>query len=209
MIEKEEMKVANSEAESSDNLDATLQKMNQQLDRMEEADKANEKAKKRLKRKVTSKNITIAILIVIIIILLLRGCGAGGTGVDIKLPDFTVGQEDPVPTTQAVKENPEKLYVTLPVSGDFSVSSANPSITLYNPEENADLFEINFTFLDNEGNVIYQSEFKDGGEKWDVNFKELLPVGENEVKVKISSQYDNTSKAANGSASNIVITVNE
>lgn len=165
--------------------------------------KENEEKQKKLKRKVWARNISILVLIIIIILLLLRSCGADNTPDTFK-PILQQGNE----ITQTTEQQ-EKLYVRMPVVDDFTVSSKNPNVVLYSPAENYELFYITYTFTDADGNVIYQSNPAEGGTQWGVNFKELLPVGEHEVRVQLSSMYCDTGKPANGIGSTITITVTE
>ena len=162
----------------------------------------NTKKEKKLKRKVLTRNISIVVLIIIIILLLLRSCGAD-TGVDTIFKPILQQSS----SVEQNKEKKEKLYVTMPVVDDFTVSAKNPNVVLYSPEENYGLFYITYTFTDADDNVIYQSNPAEGGTQWGVNFKELLDNGQHEVNVKLSSMYCDTGKPANGIASNITITV--
>lgn len=179
---------------------------------MEALDEQTEKERKRLKRKVVLRNVVIAGLVIVIIILLLRGCG-GGTSPDGEKSVFKpVLQNGELVFYEPVEENKERdsSRVLLPVITNFSVSSTQPAVVLYNPEDNAEKFYIYYIFTDTEtGEVIFQSNAVEAGFYWSVNFKELLDVGTHDVKVTIRSQYADTGAFANGSVSNIKITVNE
>ena len=169
------------------------------LDNLEELDKESEKKKRKLRRKVRVRNSIILVLIIIIIILLLRGCGSG---VGIRFAPLLQGDGD-----KMVSHDTESLYVTMPVVEDFSVSSKNPTITLYSPEQNKDLFYIYYTFTNEDGEVIYQSDAVEAGKKFKVNFKDLLSEGEHKVHVHISSKFMDSLEDANGVTSDIAITV--
>lgn len=166
--------------------------------------KQNEKEKRKLKRKVIARNVTILGLIIIIIMLLLRSCGSND---DLGTKFEPILQNGSIIIQNNKPEQKEKLYVTMPVVDDFKVSSENPNIVLYCPEQNKGLFYITYTFIDSEGNVIYQSNPAEGGTKWSVNFKELLPEGQHDITVQLSSMYCDTGKDANGVVSDITVTV--
>ena len=164
--------------------------------------KQHEKEERKLKRKVVARNVSIIVLLIIIIILLLRGCGS-----DVGTRFEPLLQQGSVTVQGDDKPEVNKLYVTMPVVDDFTVSTDKPDVVLYCPEENKGLFYITYTFTDEDGDVIYQSNPAEGGTKWSVNFKELLPEGKHDVTVKLSSMYCDTGKAANGVVSDITITV--
>ena len=171
--------------------------------------KEQEKKEKKLKRKVFTRNLSIVVLIIIIILLLLwRGCG--GDFQEIGMIDWTEQEEVFEPTfedegihTQTEQEEKEKAYVTMPFVDDFTVSSKNPYVILYSPIENEDLFYITYTFTDEDGDIIYESNLVKAGTQFDVNFKELLEVGEHIVTVQLSSMFCDTYKPANGITSDI------
>ena len=199
----------------------TLENVENHIYNMEAEDAKNEKIKKRLKMKVAIRNLTILALIVVIIILLLRGCNNQPVAPVVTPNNVTAGADKPfIPEFQTgelithapVEEKEEKsqAYVTLPVIDDFAVSSSQPTIALYNPVENEGKFYIYYIFTNTDTNeVIFESAAVQAGFYWSVDFKQLLPVGEHNVSVKIRSQFADTGAYANGSISNIKITVKE
>ncbi len=178
---------------------------------MEALDEQAEKDKKKLRRKVVLRNGVIVGLVLVIIVLLLRSCGGGNSSDDGEGGFKPIFQTGELVFHESVEKNEEKddSRVILPVITNFSVSSEQPTVVLYNPDDNAEKFYIYYSFIDKETEeVIFESNAVEAGFYWSVNFKELLDVGTHDVKVKIRSQRADTGAFANGSVSNIKLTVN-
>lgn len=153
---------------------------------IEDNEKAFKKNRK-LKRKVTSKNITILILLVIIIILLLRGCSSGG---DVIASNFIQPMIESTEYITKEVEQPEIDYVDIPLTQDINVSEDYPYSTLYNPQKNEGSYYLLYSFyLDGEEEPFYQSNLVEPGYQFSVNFKELLPEGSYNATVVVTS-YD-------------------
>lgn len=176
---------------------------NSDIKELDKLDKATEKQKKKLRRKVRFRNGTIILLLIIIILLLLSYFYTPGVGIR-----FVPLIQEMIDDSNS-NDDHENMYVTMPVADDFTVSSEKPSIILYSPEQNKGLFYIYYTFINEDGEEIYKSEAVEGGNKFIVNFKELLGVGEHKATVRISSRFVDTMEEANGTETPITITVLE
>lgn len=171
-----------------------------------------EEEKKQLNEKIRNREIIIVELIIIIIILLLllllKGCNSKCT--------CTFQCEDGVPSSVALvdtndnddndkdkNKQSEQLYVTMPIITDMT-----NDVVLYCPQENENLFEISYVFLDPDtGKELYATPYIQAGDTIPVKFSTFLNKGEHKVKVSIKSRYIDTGKAANGTGSIVTITV--
>lgn len=161
------------------------------------------RSNKKLKEKMSVKQISIIALIIIILILLLKSCG-GENGI---LPPIFEDAE----YVEQQKEHPDHIdgYTAIPVVDDFTVSKSKPYVTLYNPETNSGYSYLKYKFTNTEtGEVIYESGLVEPGKKFSVPFGEFLEAGQYNVKVEIFNfDYKDYTKQKNGGQSEITITV--
>lgn len=179
----------------------------EKIAKLEDNERKQTKKNKKLKNKVSTRNIIIVILIIIIILLLLRSCSPDGGNSPTAKPDLENAeyvQPDEVPDTEHVEGT-----TAIPVISDFTVSKKYPYATLFNPESNSGYSYLSYKFTNSEtGEVIYESKLVEPGKKFSVAFGDMLEVGKYKVSVDIYSfDYTNPSVQKNGGHSDIVVTV--
>lgn len=167
------------------------------------------KENKRQKRKLFFKNCLIVVLIIIIILLLMRSCSLPVKQDSITSPKIQTGELYEQKAEAEQTSSSGRIFA--PAVPDFTVSKTdNPYVNLFSPEENKNNYLIKYTFTDTAtGEVIYDSDYLEGGFKYSVDFASLLDVGEYDVKVQLSSKDANTFEDKNGTVSQIVVTVVE
>lgn len=181
-----------------------LEELDDSLDAEDEAREIR-RSNKKLKEKMSVKQISIIALIVIILILLLKSCSEEN---GILPPIF-----EEAGYVEQEQKHPDHIegYTAIPVVNDFTVTKSQPYITLYNPDQNAGSSYLKYRFTDIEsGELIYESGLVRPGEdhKFSVPIGEMLEVGEHRVLVEILNfDYDDYTKQKNGGQSEITITV--
>lgn len=178
---------------------------------LEDNERKQTKKNKKLKNKVSNRNVLILILVVIIIILLLRSCG--GTPSDGGSPTSKPALEtaEYIEPDEVQDVEHEEGKTTMPVISDFTVSKSYPYATLFNPESNAGHSYLAYKFTNTDTNeVIYESKLVEPGKKFSVAFGELLEVGIYNVSVDIYSyDYTDPSIHKNDGHSDIKVTITE
>lgn len=180
--------------------------INNQQELLEESEsqlKDSEKQQKKLKRKLKAKDMIIVLLIIIILLLLfLRSC-AGPALVAPKIQTGTLVEQE----KEEVQEvNRGRIFA--PAIPDFSVSKEEPYINLFSPEENAGNYLLKYQFVNTEtGEVIYESDYLEGGFQYSVDFGSLLEVGEYDVTVNLTSKDAVTYEDKNGTVTQIKVTI--
>lgn len=175
------------------------------INEQEDLLKDSEKQQKKLKRKLKAKDLVIVVLIIVILLLLfLRSCSAPPKTEAPKIQTGTLIEKE------EVKVQPvEKGRIFVPAILDFTVSKSEPYVTLFSPEENAGNYLLKYQFVNSEtGEVIYESDYLEGGFKYSVDFGSLLEVGEYAVTVNLTSKDAVTFEDKNGAISQIKVTVN-
>ena len=182
-----------------------------------ELDKERKRHEDYLTKQVRFRNFIIILLLIIIIILAIIilfkdcncKCNCNGKGtiqttvVPVKEQEESTPIESSEPTPESSSVDLSNAYVTMPVVTDFT-----NDVIIYCPNENKDLFEISYKFTNKDTDeVIYQSDYLAAGQQKSVNFKQLLEKGTYSVRVSIASRFVDTGKQANGTGSDITITV--
>lgn len=165
------------------------------------------KKNKKLKDKVSTRNIVIVGLIIIIIILLLRSC-SGEPEMNI-IPEFERQVWD-IPDDYDVTEHEDGQVSIMGWSDDTrTISKSKPELLLKNPTANSGyyylkfrVFEYDDKILDDEGkvksytgeNTLYESKLLTAGDMLATNFAKDLSVGEHKLIVRAIA-YDVNNKA--------------
>lgn len=181
----------------------------EKIAKLEDNEREQSKKNKKLKNKVSNRNVLIMILIIIIIILLLKSCSADGGSSQTTKPELENAEyvlPDEVPDVEHVEGT-----TAIPVISDFTVKKSYPYATLFNPESNSGYSYLAYKFTNSDtGEVIYESKLVEPGKKFSVAFGDMLEVGTYNVSVDIYSfDYTDPSIEKNGGHSDIVVTITE
>lgn len=107
--------------------------------------------------------------------------------------------------TQNQKEQiDEQENTSIPGYANLYVSEEMPNIKLSNPEENTVFFK--YEIYEND-NMICNTDLIENGKVKEINFKELLPVGEHTLKFVISCYDLETQAVCNGANQTVKINV--
>ena len=127
---------------------------------------------------------------------------------EVEAPQIQTGEY----IEEVKKEEPvaEEAQIFCPVITDIEVSKEDPYVTLFSPEQNKDNYLLKYEFIDKAtGNVLYASDYLEGGFKYSVDLGNSIDVGVYDVTVVLSTKTVDTYEDKNGTVVNIKITVTE
>lgn len=178
----------------------------EQIEELVETTDDLERGKRKLKSKVTKRNILIVILVIIIILLLLKDYIFKSLDKEVFVPKFQTGDY-----VERVYEEPEAApRVDIPIIMDFAVNDKYPYGTIFNPQSNEGKFHLKYAFtILGEEQAFYTSDFLKAGDKFTIDFYELLPAGEHDVTVNVTPYTADTFEEKSGTMNSFKIKVSK